>query len=274
MVSLTDLRSRQADARDVADDLGVVTRDLTDKELIRFGRSFERQFIRGYDVRQIVDLHVRHKSEALLGGMIAKEQMDAEIDSEQPASNKVGGPLAIEAQWLGIGDDWEDLGSINGSAVARGNGFWTPGTPQEWIHSGTLLMGGTDTNAVRIGENAVHVIYGLASIHPSPKIEAIQFNIDDKEKPKLLTFFAQKQLPGAVRAVKELDNCYILNKDKTIRVQVFMSDCFGDVVTELVDYPVLFGVSFIKEPALRLLDPVTGAGRLMPGTRYEVVHTT
>lgn len=273
MVSLNDLRARQTDARNVGDDLGVVTRDLSDKELIRFGRSFERQFIRGYDVRQIVDLHVRHKSEALLGAMIAKEQMDAEIDSEQPASNKVGGPLAIEAQWFGVGDDWEDLASIYGTAVAAGQGFWTPGAPQDWIHSGTFLMGGTDGNAIRIGENAVHVIYGLASIHPSPKIESIQFTIDDKEKPKLLTFFAQKQLPGAVRAVKELDNCYILNKDKTILAEVFMSDAFGATVTELVDYPVLFGVSYIKEPALRLLDP-DKANHLVVGTRYEVVHTT
>jgi len=32
---------------------------------------------------------------------------------------------------------------------------------------------------------------------------------------------------------------------------------------------VLYGVSYIKEPAVRLLDPAT-----LPGVRYDVVHTT
>lgn len=274
MVTLSDLRLMQDDARTLSDDLGVVTRDLTDKELNRFGRSFTRQFVRALPTREMVDIHLRHQKEALLGAMIAKEQMESEIDDEIPASNKVGGPLAIRACWFGIGDDWEDIGSIYGSAVARGQGAWTTGGAQDWIHSGSFLMGGTDTNPIRIGDNAVHVIYGVYSVHASPKMESVKFTIDGKEKSVLLTFWAWKSAIGHTQRIKEFDNAFILKRDTTFRAQVFFSEAYGDVVEYVTDFPALYGVSYVKEPALRLLDPVTGVGRLLPGTRYEVVHTT
>ena len=265
VVSLSSLKSMMADARALADDLGVVTRDLTDRELTRFGRAFERQFVRQYTTREIRDIYLRHQGEALLGAMIAKEQMDAEIDSEQPAPNKIGGPIPIEAAYLGIGDNWEDINGIYAGAQSS----WSTGTPQNWIHSGTSLMGGTAGNPVRIGENAVHVIFAIGSLHPSPKIESVQFTIDGKTKPKLLTFFSQRYMPGAPRAVKELDNCYILNKDKTVLAKVFIGHAFGEPSDYVIDFPYLIGVSYIKEPALRLQDPAT-----LPGSVYNVVLTT
>lgn len=267
---MADIQAMQTDARSLADDLGIVTRDLTDKELTRFGRSFERQFVFALPERPLVDIYLRHQKEALLGGMIAKGQMENEVDDEQPGANKIGGPLAIRACWLGIGDDWEDLDSI----YAGVQGTWTTGAPQDWIHAGTTLMGGTTGNAVRIGENAVHVVFGLGSLHASPKIESTQFTLDGKQKPILETFFTQKSLPGAVRCIKELDNAYIFKRDTTVHAHVFISRAFGTTVTNVTDYPYLVGVSYIKEPALRLQDPVTGVGRVLPGTTYEIVHTT
>lgn len=265
MVDLSELRALQGDARTLADDLGVVTRDLTDKELTRFGRSFERQFVVNYPERALADIHLRHKAEALLGGMIAKEQMDAEVDDEMPASNKIGGPLAIRASFFGIGDDWEDINGI----YAGAQNAWTTGAPQRWIHSGTTLMAGTPGNAIRIGENAVHVVYGIESLHASPRIESIEFTIDGKLKPIVETFWAQRKLPGAARAVKELDNAFIFKKDTTILARVFISAAFGAPSTLQTDFPRLYGVSYAKEPAMRLLDPAT-----LPGTRYELVHAT
>ncbi len=273
-ITLETLQSYQGEARVLADDLAIVTRDLKDKELTRFGRSFERQFVRSLPTKEMIDVHLRHIKEGLLGAMVAKEQMDAEVQGETPGSNKCGGPLAIRACWFGIGDDWEDIGSIYGTAAARGQGAWTTGAAQWWIHSGTLLMGGTDTNPIRIGENAVHVIYGLSSIHASPKLESVQFTIDGKLKPMLYCGFAQKHAVGHTQRIKELDNAIVVRKDTTLKVQVFFSEAYGDVSEYVTDFPVLYGVSYIKEPALRLLDPVTGATRLLPGTRYEVVHTT
>jgi len=265
MVNLSALNLLQNDATLLADDLGIVTRKLGEKELTRFGRAFERQFVLPYQMRQVRDIHMRHQGEALLGAMIAKEQMDAEIDSELPASNKVGGPIPIRACWLGIGDDWEDILGIYGAT----QGTWTTGTPQNWIHSGTTLMGGTDGNDIRIGENAVHIIYGIGNLHASPKLESVQFRVDDKNKPILLTMWAQKQ-PDALR-VKEFDNAIILKKDTYFRARTFYSAAFGAAVSNVLDYPYLFGVSYVKEPQLRLHN-ITNA--LIVGTTPQIVLTT
>ncbi len=267
-ITIGTLRSYQDEARVLADDLAMVTRDLTDKELIRFGRSFERQFIRSMPTREMADIHLRHIKEALLGGMLAKEQMDAEIQGETPGSNKVGGPLAIRACSLGIGDDWEDIYGI----YATAQGAWSTGSAQDWIHSGTTLMGGTAGNAIKIGENAVHVIYAVSSIHASPKLESLQFTIDGKLKPLLYAGWAQKHAVGHTQRIKELDNAIIIRKDTTLLAQVFFSHAFGDQVDYVTDFPVLYGVSYIKEPALRVLDPVNTATWV--GRVQEILHTT
>jgi len=269
-LTLDTLRGYQSEARRLGEDLGVVTRDLTDKELTRFGRAFERQFIRELPNRSMIDVHMRHVKEALLGGMIAKEQMNAEVDDEIPASNKVGGPIPIRACFLGVGDDWEDIYSIYNGA----QGAWSTGSAQNWIHSGTLLMGGTSGNAIRIGENAVHVFYALSSLHASPKLESIQFTIDGKQKPVMYCGWAQKNAVGHTQRIKEFDNAFILKKDTNFLAKVFFSRAFGDICDYVVDFPALYGVSYIKEPALRVLDPVTGAGRVLPGSTYDVVYTT
>ena len=268
MVTLSDLQAMQNDSRTLASDLGVVTRDLTDKELNRFGRSFTRQFVQALPTREMADIHLRHQKEGLLGAMIAKEQMDSEIDDEVPSSNKVGGPIPIRACFLGVGDDWEDINGI----YAGAQNAWSTGTPQNWIHSGTTLMGGTAGSAIRIGENAVHVIYAASSIHASPKLEGTQFTIDGKQKPMLYCAWAQKHGLGHTQRIKEFDNAFILKKDTTFLAKVFFSANFGAPVDYVTDFPVLYGVSFIKEPALRVLDPVNAATWV--GTRYEIVHTT
>lgn len=218
----------------------------------------------------MIDIHLRHMKEALLGGMIAKVQMETEIDSEIPASNKVGGPIPIRAPFLGVGDDWEDILSIYGGV----QGAWTTGILQHWIHSGTTLMGGTNGNAVRIGENAVHVIYAVDSIHTSPKLNAVQFTIDGKQKPMLNLAWAQKSAPAMSQQVKEFDNAIVLKKDTTFLADVFISGAFGAAVAQVVDFPTLYGVSYIKEPALRVLDPVTGPGRILPGQTYDIIWTS
>lgn len=242
-----ELRALQTRVAKVASDYGVTIDNLSNPELEKFGLSFERQFIRQYPERQIQDILNRHMGEILLGAMAAKEQMKANIDGELPDAGKVGGPLAIRACWLGLGDDWEDLLGITG------NPYFTPGAPANWIHSGTTLLGGTDGNPIRIGENAVHVVVGLATYHPSPKIESIKFEIDGKEKPILVTKWAQSS-PNSMR-IKELDRGFVWEEDTTILAEVMISDAFPDTITQAVDYPYLFGASFIMEHELRVHDP-------------------
>jgi len=269
MVDIAALSKLQNDARTLADDLGVVTIDLTDKELNRFGRSFVRQFVIQSPTKQITELYARHQTEALLGGMIAKQIMNAEIDDEVPASNKIGGPIPLRAPYFGIGYDWEDIRGIYG-VLAQNQ--WTTGAPQPWIHSGTTLMGGTRGNPIRIGTNAVHVIFGIGDINPAPKLEAIQFTVDGKQKPILYTAWSWKQSPPLTQLLKEFDNAFILKKDTTFLASILYSANFGGPSAFVTDYPVLWGVSYVKEPVLRVLDGVTA--RILPGINYDTVFLT
>lgn len=252
MVDVAILRTLQTRALTMASRLGLVVNPLTDAELEVFGLSFERQLILQFPQREIVDIFKRHQTEILLGAMVAKQQMNSEIDGENPSSGKIGGPLVTRAGWLGIGDDWEDAGT------------WTTGSPQNWIHSGTTLMGGTAGNPVRIGENAVHVVVGVGSLHPSPKIESVQFTIDGKTKPAIITGFATKV---SDLKVKELDVSQIWKKGTTVLGKVFISAAYGSSVT---DYPYLLSVSFIKENILREYHDVAN----LPGTTADVILTT
>lgn len=246
-----ELKKLQEKAKALADELGYVVRELTDDELFKFGLAFERQFVLQFPEREIVDIYQRHKLEILLGAMIAREQMDAQINGEFPGAGKVGGPLAIRAAWLGIGDDWEDAAPF------------ATGSPQNWIHSGTALLGGTAGNPIRIGPNAVHVIIGIASLHPSPKIESVQFELDGKKKPVVVTGWPLK-VSGL--AAKELESAIILKKDTTVLGKVFITSAFG---ASADDYPYLIGASFIKENVLRVHDPAN-----IPGSPNGVVFTT
>ena len=262
---VSDLSAKQEIARDLATELGIPTRDLEQHELIRFGRAFERQFVVGNVLTRVQEIYKRHDIEALMGAMAAKEQMDAEIDGENPGSNKIGGPVPIQSYFLGVGEAWEDILGIYAAAQAA----WTTGAVQNWIHSGTTMMGGTAGNAVRIGMNAVHVVFALGSLHASPKIEGIQFTVDGKTKPTLHTGWAQRLASEHNDKIKELDNSYVWVKDSIVRAQVMISPAFGAASATQQDYPCLIGVSYVKEPTLRLLDNITIAG-----TRYEAVHTT
>ncbi len=256
-----DWRRIQSEASSLLDDLGFTYDKLGDDELIKFNRSFERQFVLAFSDREIVDIYQRHVVEFMSGAMVAKKQMSAEMDGEQPGAGKVGGPLAIRAAWLGIGNDWEDVGD---------SGTFTPGsTPVDWIHSGTPLMGGTDGNAVKIGQNQVTVVVAIGTKHPSPKIESIQFTVDGKPKPVVVTAFALK-MPGQSLKIKELDNAYLFKEDTTILAKILATNkSSGATITSIADIPYLLGVSYIKEDQLRLHDPTA-----IPGTTPDVILTT
>ncbi len=249
MVNVAELIALQTDVAKVASDYGVTVKPLTNAELRKFGLSFERQFVKQYPERMIQDILERHKGEILLGAMAAKEQMNANIDGELPDAGKIGGPLAIRACWLGVGHDWEDINSIT-----NGTDYFTPGhTPQNWIHSGTRQLDGDAGSAVRIGENIVHVVVGIASYHPSPKIESVKFEIDGKEKPVLITKWGQLS-PFGMR-IKELDRGFIWEEDTTVLAKIIISGYMPAAITQAVDIPYLFGASFIIEHELRVHDP-------------------
>jgi len=248
------MASLVAPAKAAADRLDLLVSDLTSRELEIMDRSFNRQFILQFHEREIIDMYERHRAEVLLAGMVAKKQMDAEIDGELPRPGKIGGPVPVRACYVGIGDDWED-----------GPGTYTTGSEQNWIHSGTSLMGGTSGNAVKIGENLVLCVFAIRSRHPSPKTESVQFTINNNENPILQTSFALNASRQGL-AVKELNNAYIWKHDDTVLGKVFATTAHGSTTT---DYLELIGAAYVKEPQLKLLDAAD-----VPGTVQDVILTT
>jgi hypothetical protein len=253
-----ELASIQSEAVALLQDVGYTYELLNAKELRSFARAFERQFILAYPQREIIELYKRHVVEIMAGALVAKKQMSAEVDGEQPNSGKVGGPIPIRAAFLGVGDDWDDVGDT---------GTFTAGSPQYWIHSGTPLMGGTDGHAIKIGENQVTVVIAIGDRSPSPKVESVQFTIDGKAKPILLLSQAQ-QMPGDSLKIKELEKAYLFKEDMTVLASIFGSSIGGSVST-LSCIPYLLGASYIKEDQLRVHDAAS-----VPGTTNKVVMTT
>lgn len=251
-ISMDTLKAAMADASKAADSLGFTYATLTDPELDKFGRSFDRQFVLGTKNRDIIDLYMRHLEEIMLGCMVATDQMKKRFDGERPEAGKFG-MVKPRAGFFGIGDDWDSVSAF------------TCGSPQNWIHSGTALMAGTSGNAIRIGQMALHVILGMGSLHKSPKIESHQLTLDGKPKPIIITREMQN---FSDFSLKELDVAFILKWNTTILAKAFIGDQLG-IVTSALDIPFLLGVSFIPEDILRLHDVAT-----LPGTTYNVVLTT
>jgi hypothetical protein len=230
--------------------LGLEYEKLNDDELDKFGRSFERQFVLGMNYREVIDVLNRHRAEILMGAMVATKQLSKRFDGERPEAGKFG-MVEIRAGFLGIGDDWEDVSAFTGGAL------------RNWIHSGTTMMGGSSGNAVKIGKNAVHIVVAVGDYHPEPKIESIQFTIDGKPKPGIVT---KRAMFYSEFALKELDVAFILKWGTTILGKVFQKPT-GD------SYPFLLGASFVPENILReYVDPanLSAAG----GVTADVILTT
>jgi len=254
-ISLEQLKSDMADAEATAKALGLEYEKLTDDELDKFGRSFERQFVLGEKYREVIDILNRHRAEILMGAMVGTKQLKKRFDGERPEAGKFG-MVEMRAAFLGIGDDWEDITVKPSATVVQ----FTGGALQNWIHSGTNLMNGTVGNAVKIGENAVHVVVAIGEYYTDPKIESVQFTIDGKPKPGIVTrramFFTDYQ-------VKELDVAFILKWGTTILGKIFQK-------TTGYSYPYLLGASFVPESILRdYVDPAN-----LPGTVPDVILTT
>jgi len=264
---MAELEALQREAAKYLADLGVEYAELTKDELDLFEMSFTRQFVLGSPEREIADLYLRHKQEILMGAMVAKQQMDTAFDGMFPGSNKIG-MTEIRAAYLGVGDDWDDI-----YRITNGTAYWTPGTANNWIHSGTTYLGGTAGNPIRLYDNLVCVIIGVASEHPSPKLESVYFEIDGKPKPVVPCRFAKRAKTFNSFPIKELDDAILLYKGKEFLAKVFFSDA-GGTVSQVIDYPYPVGAAFVKEPALRVLDPYSLIGTAAARDAYLLVKPT
>lgn len=231
---------------------------LSQEELQVMEDAFDRQLDRQLRERPYIDIYEEYKTEILLAAMIAKKQMSGSIIAgDEPESNQIAGPLILRPEFLGLGDDWKDISSIYGGSQST----WTTGSAQNWIHAGTTPLGGTSGNDIRILENQVTVFFAVESLHPSPKLNRVQFRINNQPLTPLYTAdaFRDQDFP-----VRRLNIAKILYKDTQFRAQVFFPNNGSSSVT---DWIRLHGISFIKETAARVLDPAS-----LPGSTYKVVE--
>ena len=255
----------QNEAARYLNELGIDFEKLDSAELDLFNVSFNRQFLQAFPQREIVNIFDRHTREILMGAMIAMKEMGASFDGMFPGSNKIG-MGEIRACYLGVGDDWEDIYRATG-----GTTYWATGTPQNWIHAGTTYLAGSAGNPIRIQENQVTVIVAVGSKHPSPKLESVYVEIDGKPKPLVVCHFATRMATFGALPIKELDDAIILYDGKEFLAKLFYSDYFGGSVSQVTDYPFPLGVSFIKEPELRVQDPYSLIGTTAARDAHKLV---
>ena len=260
----------QTEAAKYLEALGVDYEKLPKDELDLFGVSFKRQFVQGYPQREITDIFSRHTREILMGAMIARGEMDAAFGGMFPGSNQIG-MGEIRSCYLGLGDDWEDIYRVKQGVGNTATAYWTTGSPRNWIHAGTSYLGGTDGNPIRIQENQVTVAVAVGSKHPSPKLESLYFEIDGKPKPLVPCHFGTRMATFGGLPIKEFDDAIILYDGKEFLAKVFFSDYFPESVSEVIDFPYPLGVSFIKEPELRVQDPYNLIGKADYRTAHKLV---
>ena len=229
---------------------GAALNEVDRSSIVALFDSFKERY---YDA-EYIEMFANRLPEVVLGALVAKAQMKAQIEGEFPTPNSIAGPVPIEAFHVGVGEDWED---------GYDSAAFTTGAAVDWIHSGTPYMGGTDNLAVKLGKNMVVVVLGMGTLHSSPKVDAVQFTIDGKLKPPQRFAFILKI---SQRKWRRFPKALLWKEDTTVLGQTFAATGFGATTT---DFPYLIGVSYIKEPAYRLLDPAT-----FDGTSQDCIKTT
>ena len=134
------------------------------------------------------------------------------------------------------------------------------------ISSTATNIAGTSGNAVRVLQNALHIIVGFMSLNPAPKVKTIALTIDGKPKPLIEVGMQQRRLGFGNLQYVELNQAFILKQGTTFLAQIYVTANFGASVQDVL---VPLGFSFVTEPIMRITTPST-----IPGTSNNVVVST
>ena len=236
--------------RELAAKLGVEISDFeTSDEYTKFTGSFERQFVLYYKERRFATLYERNVATIRVGAKAAKAQFKQHFGGEHPDSHEFG-MVVPRAAYFGIGSDWDKQRPI------------TADSPTYLIDSGTRGIGGlygTSGNPVKIGGNALHVIFGVGTMATSPLTEALRFTINEKPQTPIITWY--HYLISDLK-FREIGKVYIFKKDTTILLEGYSSTSGQDV-----NY--LIGASFLPWNVLKEIDVTK-----LSGTTPDVILAT
>lgn len=180
-----------------------------------------------------------YKSEIRVAAEVAKAQTSKGFGGQQTNSDNNFIIDRIYSGYFGF-DDWDV--ELNGLAS---------GATADWVHEGQTIQGdgtsgsGTSGNPVTVGNEAVHLICGIGSHSPSPKVNRVRFTLNDVPKTAITT---DEEFRKTDLQVKWLDSPVLLSGEDEVLTEVF-AGVGGD---ESLYYE---GVTFLANKEARDLDP-------------------
>jgi hypothetical protein len=216
--------------------------ELSQEELLAFDRTFRKSLRAAHQTNDhmLAGIFSRHKLEIMLGLLIAKKQIEGIFGGTGDSGSTIGVSYSWEPIFWGLqADDW------------RGQTPTTAGSPQNMIHSGAAVFGGTAGNDVQFLENVVFVVLGYANYSVDyPRVVKLQERIDTAPQPYLNVGPVWRN-SNADYPVKyyELDTPRILKNGSKFRLQTLADETVP--ASEWV-YPI--GAMFTRHSLLLDLD--------------------
>lgn len=221
---------------DTPNDVTTNRQSLSGPEQKSLQLSFERALedSRTLDTETVREKFEEYREEISVGAEIARAQFDQQFGGVNPSEGKFA-LSRIESGYFGW-DSWENLGSLTGQSL---NNWLDDDTPDN-------LSGGTGlANPLKVGEEAVHVILGVGTYHDSPKVKAIEYEVNESPRTAIRTKY---EFTETDLQIKWLDRAIILPQNSLLAARLYAGQS-GD------DYPYLVGTSFIKYRASQEADP-------------------
>lgn len=225
---------------DVPADIDEERQSLSEKENKRFKTLFGRglEDTRSEQRTVLLDKLQEYREEFRVGAEIARAQFGQRLGGLQPRGNQFAVSRTI-AGYFGF-DSWE--GNANQTGM-------TAGATVAWINDGAPdHLGGTDTsfgNPLQVGDQAVHVLVGVGTYHPSPKVGSVEYRVNEEPRTAIRV---KEEWTNTDIAIKWLDRAVILPEATLFEAQVF-PELAGD------DAPYWVGLSYIENQASRDDDP-------------------
>lgn len=205
--------------------------ELSKVEKARFEQSFMRQFVTPSNDAMMNYMYNQYKAEILAALQIVKRDFDNKaFGGDRPRSGEFSMEIMGARHWAQ--DTW-DLTGLTGGAEA------------DWLHSGLTILGGTNGNAIKIGEAIGHIILAIGDHSPSPKLAAAKFTHNGAEKVAIELEYHHR---NAERAMRPLSKPLLVRPEDTF-LATFFPGASG------TSSPYLFGVSFLEEREAREIDP-------------------